>query len=113
MTPTRSTFAGLSTWEIVFWYFLIAVSTAIFVWGVVRLILKYRRGRGSLSVDRPLSRLRRTAAIVLAHSWIKRRDPVAGAGHFLIFYGFLVLFAGLLSPRATGTESGGATTVSG
>ena len=30
MTPTRSTFAGLSTWEIVFWYCLIAVSTAIF-----------------------------------------------------------------------------------
>ncbi|TML82975.1 MAG: 4Fe-4S dicluster domain-containing protein, partial [Actinobacteria bacterium] len=40
------------------------------------------------------SRLWRTAAIVLTHSWIKRRDPVAGAGHFLIFYGFLVLFAG-------------------
>jgi len=94
LTPTRSTFAGLSTWEIVFWYFLIAVSTAIFVWGVVRLVLKYRRGRGSLSVDRPLSRLWRTAGIVLTHSWIKRRDPVAGAGHFLIFYGFLVLFAG-------------------
>jgi hypothetical protein len=39
LTPTRSTFAGLSTWEIVFWYFLIALSTAIFVWGVVRLVL--------------------------------------------------------------------------
>src|SRR6266568_268272 len=70
LTATRSTFAGLSTWEIVFWYCLIVFSTAIFVWGVVRLILKYRRGRGSLSVDQPLRRLRRTAAIVLTHSWI-------------------------------------------
>jgi Fe-S oxidoreductase/nitrate reductase gamma subunit len=94
LTPTRSTFAGLSTWEIVFWYLLIAVSTAIFVWGVVRLIIKYRRGRGPLRFDRPLTRLRRTAVVVLTHSWIKRRDPVAGVGHFLIFYGFVVLFIG-------------------
>jgi Fe-S oxidoreductase/nitrate reductase gamma subunit len=94
LTPTRSTFAGLSTWEIVFWYFLIAVSTAIFVWGVVRLVLKYRRGRGPFHFDRPLTRLRRAAVVVLTHSWIKRRDPVAGAGHFLIFYGFVVLFIG-------------------
>jgi len=64
------------------------------VWGVVRLVLKYRRGRGPFSLDRPLPRLRRAAIVVLTHSWIKRRDPVAGAGHFLIFYGFLVLFAG-------------------
>ena len=34
------------------------------------------------------------AAVVLTHSWIKRRDPLAGAGHFLIFYGFVVLFIG-------------------
>jgi Fe-S oxidoreductase len=94
LTPTRSTFAGLSTWEIVFWYVLIAVSTAIFLWGVAQLVLKYRRGRGGLRFDRPLARLRRTAAVVFTHSWIKRRDPLAGAGHFLIFYGFLVLFAG-------------------
>jgi Fe-S oxidoreductase len=94
LTPTRSTFAGLSTWEIVFWYCLIAVSTAIFVWGVVLLVLKYRRGRGPFEFDRPVARLRRMAAVVLSHSGIKRRDPLAGAGHFLIFYGFVVLFIG-------------------
>ena len=33
-TETRQTFAGLAHWEIVFWYCLIAVSTAIFAWGV-------------------------------------------------------------------------------
>jgi Fe-S oxidoreductase/nitrate reductase gamma subunit len=94
LTPTRSTFAGLSTWEIAFWYGLIALSTAIFVWGVLRLALKYRRGRGPVAFDRPWSRVRRTAAVVFTHSWIKRRDPLAGAGHFCIFYGFLVLFIG-------------------
>jgi Fe-S oxidoreductase/nitrate reductase gamma subunit len=94
LTPTRSTFAGLSTWEIVFWYGLIAASTAIFAWGVVRLVLKYRRGRGPLRFDRPWTRLRHAAVVVFTHSWIKRRDPLAGAGHFLIFYGFVVLFIG-------------------
>ncbi|TMK70233.1 MAG: 4Fe-4S dicluster domain-containing protein [Actinobacteria bacterium] len=94
MTPTRSTFAGLETWEIVFWYGLIALSTAVFAWGVVRLVLKYRRGRGPLRFDRPWTRLRRAATVVFTHSWIKRRDPLAGAGHFLIFYGFVVLFLG-------------------
>jgi Fe-S oxidoreductase/nitrate reductase gamma subunit len=94
VTPTRSTFADLATWEIVVWYCLVVVSTAVFVWGVGRLVLKYRRGRGGFHLDRPLRQLWRTALVVLSHSWIKRRDPLAGAGHFFIFYGFLVLFIG-------------------
>jgi Fe-S oxidoreductase len=91
---TRQTFAGLTHWEIVFWYVLIAVSTGIFAWGVVRLVLRYRRGRVSTPADRLGRRLARAASIVFTHRWIKRRDPVAGIGHALIFYGFLVLFAG-------------------
>ena len=94
MTETRETFAGLSHWEIVSWYCLIAVSTAIFVYGVTRLVLKYRHGRGGLAFDRPLARIGRTAWIVLTHAWIKRRDGVAGLAHAAIFYGFVVLFIG-------------------
>jgi Fe-S oxidoreductase len=91
---TRQTFAGLTHWEIVFWYVLIAVSTAIFAWGVVRLVLRYRRGRISERPEGLGRRLAAAASIVFTHRWIKRRDPVAGIGHALIFYGFLVLFAG-------------------
>lgn len=94
MTETRETFAGLSDWQIVLWYGMIAVSTAIFVVGVVLLALKYRRGRGTVRLDRPLHRLGRTAWIVLTHAWIRRRDGVAGAAHLAVFYGFLVLFIG-------------------
>ena len=99
MTETRQTFAGLSHWEIVFWYGLIAISTATFFVGCALLIVRYRRGRSNV-VSEPLTPgdvLRRTAratSIVLTHRWIKRRDPLAGVGHALIFYGFLVLFAG-------------------
>ncbi len=95
MTETRQTFAGLAHWEIVLWYGLIAASTAIFFFGAARLVLKYRQGRAADVRERMrLRRLARAAAIVLTHRWIKRRDPLAGLGHALIFYGFLVLFAG-------------------
>jgi Fe-S oxidoreductase/nitrate reductase gamma subunit len=91
---TRETFAALDTWEIAIWYALILVSTAIFAWGMARLVLKYRKGRGAFGLDRPTRRLARTARVVFTHSWIRRRDPLAGLGHLLVFYGFLVLFAG-------------------
>ncbi len=95
MTETRQTFAGLAHWEIVVWYGLIVVSTAVFLWGVVRLALKYRRGRPTgVELHGLGGRAARAAGIVFTHRWIKRRDPLAGIGHALIFYGFLVLFAG-------------------
>lgn len=94
MGETRETFAGLADWQVMLWYGLIAVSTAIFLYGVVRLALKYRRGRGEVRVEQPLQRARAAIWTVLTHAWIKRRDGVAGAAHFLVFYGFVVLFAG-------------------
>ena len=95
MTETRPTFADLAHWEIVFWYFLIGVSTAIFLWGLGRLALRYRASRGGLRPpDHPVERVWRMSLIVLTHAWIKRRDGIAGLAHAAIFYGFAVLFAG-------------------
>lgn len=96
MTETRQTFAGLAHWEIVFWYALIAVSTLVFALGVARLVLRYLRGRRDRALVHKwmVRRLVRAAAIVFTHRWVRRRDPVAGVGHLLIFYGFLVLFVG-------------------
>jgi Fe-S oxidoreductase len=91
---TRETFAGLETWQIVLWYSLIAVSVAIFLFGVVRLALKYRRGSARTPLGSPLERAKRVALVVGTHVWIRRRDPLAGLGHLLVFYGFLVLLAG-------------------
>jgi Fe-S oxidoreductase/nitrate reductase gamma subunit len=91
---TRETFAGLAVWEKGVWYALVVVSTAIFFWGVARLTLKYRKGRGAFMLDQRGGRLRRVVKTTLDHSLIRRRDPVAGLGHLLIFYGFLVLFIG-------------------
>lgn len=94
MSETRSVFAGLSSWEVAFWYGLIVVSVGVFVWGVVRLVVKYRRGRTADRVGSPGGRVLWAARIVFSHAWIRRRDVSAGLGHLLIFYGFLALFAG-------------------
>ncbi|HWB56028.1 MAG TPA: (Fe-S)-binding protein, partial [Gaiellaceae bacterium] len=91
---TRDTFAGLETWQIVFWYCLIAISVAIFAYGVARLALKYRRGRASVPVGSPVERATRAAKVVATHAWIRRRDPFSGLAHLLVFYGFVVLFIG-------------------
>jgi Fe-S oxidoreductase len=91
---TRETFDGLPTWAIVLWYVLIAISVAIFAFGVARLALKYRRGRTRAQLDNPLERAKRTTQIVLTHAWIRRRDPLSGLAHLLVFYGFVVLFIG-------------------
>jgi Fe-S oxidoreductase len=92
---TRETFAGLETWQIVLWYGLIVLSVAIFAWGVARLVLKYRRGRREQQpIGRPIERAVRTARIVATHAWIRRREPLSGLAHLLVFYGFVVLFVG-------------------
>ena len=91
---TRKTFANLELWEKGLWYVLILVSTGIFAWGMWRHARKYLRGRSAFTLDRPGRRVRRAVTTTLSHSWIRRRDPVAGLGHLLIFYGFVVLFIG-------------------
>jgi Fe-S oxidoreductase len=91
---TRETFAGLETWQIVLWYSLIVVSVAIFFFGLARLALKYRRGRTRTVIGNRVERAKKAAQIVATHAWIRRRDPLAGLGHLLVFYGFLVLLAG-------------------
>jgi Fe-S oxidoreductase len=91
---TRETFAGLETWEKALWYGLIAISVAVFLWGVWRLVRKIRAGRGSFAFDRPLHRIGRAAVIVLTHAWIRRRVGIVGLAHAFVFYGFLVLFIG-------------------
>jgi Fe-S oxidoreductase len=94
LTATRQTFAGLSHLEVVIWYGLIVVSTAIFAWGVATLVRKYARGRRENILPALRPRIRRMLATVASQSSVRRRDPVAGAAHALIFYGFLVLLAG-------------------
>jgi Fe-S oxidoreductase len=95
LTPTRTTFEGLAPWEVAVWYVLVVVSTAVLLWGVGRLVLKYRRGwRRPPGLGQSMRGLARAAGSVFSHDKLLSRQHLAGGGHLLVFYGFLTLFIG-------------------
>ena len=94
MTQTRETFAGLAGWEKGLWYILALVSTAIFLWGCIRLVQKYRAGRRAETVGQVGRRTLTATRLVLTHAWIVRRATLSGIAHIFVFYGFAVLFIG-------------------
>ncbi len=77
---------------------LAVTSVAVFAYGCWRPIRRYRRGQGGPWPPCPWGelpgRLWTGAGLLFSHRTIGRRDHAAGMAHRLIFYGFLVLFAG-------------------
>lgn len=95
MGTSRQVFQGLSRGEIVLWYGLIVVSTAVFAWGAAQLVLKYRRSRPERLGGPPLTRrVVDMVQVTVSHQRLKRRDHAAGMAHLLVFTGFLLLLAG-------------------
>ena len=80
------------------WYALAVASVLVFVYGLVRPVRRWRRGRGGPWPPYPwrqlLGRMIGGVRLVLAHATVRRRDPLAGWAHAAIFYGWMVLFAG-------------------
>jgi Fe-S oxidoreductase len=91
---TRILFEAFSTAEVRLFYLLGYAAIAVFFYGVYVQIRKYRRG-AALKLEGGLwARLGAMISSVLSHRTIDRRDPAAGGAHRLIFYGFMLLFAG-------------------
>jgi Fe-S oxidoreductase/nitrate reductase gamma subunit len=75
-------------------YLLGYAAIGIFCYGVYVQIRKYRRG-AALRLEGGLwSRLGAMLSSVLSGRTVDRRDAAAGGAHRLIFYGFMLLFAG-------------------
>jgi Fe-S oxidoreductase len=93
---TRPVFWGVTGALKVLWYVLAVLSVAVFAYGVIRPFAKYRHGRGGAwPPPRALvGGLGHAAVMMLTHVTIRRRDGLAGFAHMLIFYGWMVLFAG-------------------
>ncbi|HMK87485.1 MAG TPA: heterodisulfide reductase-related iron-sulfur binding cluster [Steroidobacteraceae bacterium] len=91
---TRILFEAFPTGEVRLFYVFAYTAIAVFLYGVYVQIRKYRRG-APLSLTGSLwRRFLEMAVTVLNHRSIARRDHAAGGAHRLIFYGFLLLFAG-------------------
>jgi Fe-S oxidoreductase len=97
-TKTRPVFWDFTVGLKILWYVLAVASVVVFVYGVLRPIVKYRRGHGGPWPPCPWSEIPRRlgtgARLLLSHTTIQRRDRTAGWAHRGIFYGFIVLFAG-------------------
>jgi hypothetical protein len=91
---TRILFEAFSAAEVRLFYALGYAAIAVFCWGFYVQIRKYRRG-AALDLEGSLwARAGAMASSVLSHRTIGRRDAAAGGAHRLIFYGFMLLFAG-------------------
>ncbi|MBV9425626.1 MAG: (Fe-S)-binding protein [Solirubrobacterales bacterium] len=97
-TKSRPVFWHFTTPLKVLWYVLAVLSVLVFLYGVARPIVKWRRGHGGPWPPYPWRELPRRLAtglrLLLSHATIARRDHLAGWAHRGIFYGFIVLFAG-------------------
>ena len=97
-TKTRPVFWDFTTGLKVLWYVLAVTSVLVFLYGAWRPIGRYRRGKGGpwppVGWREFPSRLAAGSRLVFSQRTIERRDHTAGSAHALIFYGFLVLFAG-------------------
>jgi Fe-S oxidoreductase/nitrate reductase gamma subunit len=91
---TRILFEAFGAVEVRLFYLLGYAAIGVFCYGVYVQIRKYRRG-AALRLEGGLwSRLGAMLSSVLSGRTVDRRDAAAGGAHRLIFYGFMLLFAG-------------------
>ena len=94
--PAREVFRSFSGLSVGLFYALAAVAMAVIFYGFWRRIEKYRRGRPANRMNRIWWRLLRAGKAIGQHSTLRKRAPVVGFSHALIFWGFVALFIGTL-----------------
>ena len=96
-TPTEITrilFEGFQLQTIYLFYAFGYTAIAVFIYGCYIQIRKYRQGQADPSWGSFLNRFVNMFVTMLTHRTIKRRDPIAGYAHALIFFSFVLLFIG-------------------
>ncbi len=94
----------MTTRSIVFSLVLLC-AFGFFAFSIRRLILFLMIGKPDERFDRPWERVKKTLVVAIAQSKILR-EPVAGAMHALIFWGFLVLLTAVLESLGEGLLHG-------
>jgi len=93
MVPTRELYWNIHGWVLL--YLLMVISLTIFAYGFYRRYRLWRLGRPEVRWDQLKERLWSLLAYGFGHRRILR-DPYPGLMHFLVFWGFVVLFIGTL-----------------
>ncbi|WP_245331329.1 heterodisulfide reductase-related iron-sulfur binding cluster [Mesorhizobium sophorae] len=91
---TRELFWSLTPNAIVLFYVIGYGAIAVFLYGIVRHLVKYYRGRSPGKIPSLGSCIQRLLTDLLTHRTLKKRDRYAGYAHMGIFFGFLIAAAG-------------------
>jgi Fe-S oxidoreductase/nitrate reductase gamma subunit len=94
--PGREVFRSLTAPSILAFYALSAAALAVFAYGAWGRLRKYRAGRPAGRLPDIGLRLAAALRALATHSTLRHRQAGAGAAHWLIFWGFVVLFLGTL-----------------
>lgn len=91
---TREVYQGIPEPVIAAFYVLIALTLAVFFYGLWRRVRKFRRGHGRspLPLRELPRRLWRAFWTIASHTTIGRDDLYVRTAHFLTFWGFAALF---------------------
>lgn len=94
MNETREIYRHFTPMLEVAFYMVAFAAIGIFIYGFFRKYQKYRKGRDAGRFNNLLGRFMKAAAIMARNSTVFKRDAFAGFAHWLIFWGFVVLFIG-------------------
>jgi len=94
--PAREVFRHFPGWLIVFFYVVAALAMGVSAYGFWLRFRKYRQGRPDNRWGTLWARIADGVATIGRHTTLRKREPLAGWSHLLIFWGFLALFVGTL-----------------
>ena len=94
MEETREIFGNIPSYMQTIFYVVAFSAVGIFIYGFFLRYKKYSKGRKTNRLNNLFGRFMKAAAIMGKNSTVFKRDPFAGAAHWMIFWGFIFLLIG-------------------
>lgn len=92
LIPAREVFRHFPPGAVVAFYLISTAAAGIFLYGIWRRIGKYRAGKSAHRLNNLWERLGRLARALAGHAALRKRHPLVGWAHALVFWGFVALF---------------------
>ena len=91
---TREIFRNFPLWMQVVFYIVAFSSIGVFLFGAWKRIQKYRKGRPAGRFNKLPQRFLKVLGIMMTHATLRKNYTYVGVAHWMIFWGFVVLFIG-------------------
>jgi len=91
---TREIFRHFPTWMQITFYIVSLATVAFFLFGFWRRYKKYKQGRDAGRFNNLGGRFFKALSTMTTNATVFKRDAYAGTAHWMIFWGFIVLFIG-------------------